>query len=1392
MFEAVVSIAALLCLVLVVLGCLDCLFKKKQFEAFEIRDGSHAQHNAAFSVDIFDADNISDQVIIEPLPDILSKVAVAPILRPRMTCTERGKQEATLSLLSVQRSFPRNRVTYLKEIGSGWFGKAIESEAVHIVTESDASHVVVKMLKDDASKLEQKQFMEEVNAFRCLEHANLLSFFGQCTETTPFLVILEFAAHGNLKSYLMKHRHDVDSLIASNRLVSFALGAASGLACLHRHDYIHNDLAARNCLVMSDYTLKIGDYGISDSLFKDEYFNTGSELLPVRWMAPETLVQMDGVWTSQKSNKMSDMWSFGILLWEICSLGEHPYDCLTDEGVLQNVVQDRLILPADVNLNPKLPFKVKMWSVMIQCWEEPSERLQVEQAHRILEQLKINSDVISGTSDFDQKWNHLQPNQEKKANISVEHTSALANTTVVDFHLEKPSFFSSEIGMPDGVKRDDVILEIDSYLTPVSSSRDLAVPKSSVQHVLTSADHTLSRIEQNGSFSASPCQVIQENEVKRMSTPLNHDRPDVSLEQQMIDGLLVASKGSVSASQFYSPHSSPSSEYITVDEMRGHSGIQDDTLKELSIADGDLSLDSEGLSIHESIDDTLKDSFSPGENSIGNNNNILFILPFHEREDDFSDFVQTSPEHHDISCTDFEPYVPTAVDSLVQTNGVHEDELCNNNAFILENNMTSSDGFCCTDDVFSELVPYVDSITHVNSDRNEFSDLHISTSPFDVDGVNSISGCSNLFDRVNSYDAIKASIEESSKLSNLQVYPEVKPLSDSNQDVFISAQDHNFTSSALLVPGLEIDESGSSLDMADASREMLSAEAVISNQYDDQSAIDNQMESISLPSNVSDSTCHVSSDNTDAVHSVSLLQSESFADSHEHLESVNREKLPHSFGIIDDHNECNSSFNLVKTENGHADSPSEQLRERILSDYSDVHGISSLKDSDKLIVQEEVSTSRHIETESVDSSIHSSSMTEGPTNYTTNNTEVGLSDSSDYIQETALSETCKEGDDDEELDEGPSAFQSNLYRCSRISLTEDPEDAADESSNFKSVDIHNDHCREDSQSPVDSESEDAFNSNFENEQEYISDEAISGPPQTSSPDNTAIDPDSDTTVSPEPSSPVDFDEQALQIASEIYLSRGLKSPRVFEILPLETIPEHPPMPDFHEESNYTPSETSSLDVRYEEMFGGDSFEWDDFYGDSLIGKDLSLQHSSHQQNSVREYDVSDWSMDIDSESIASGASPPSQSEETTFSQPMHLPSQSSISVYSDISTQFSLSSVLSPLSKSTDSSRETLVSSLLSQLQSPIIMPVSSANQKNFYSLMGKYSLETDSSLDGLASPPMVMTSAVRSSSVTHATPLSPPASPPFSPLLPSGQERSVQQIASTSPVSSEQSMRSS
>ncbi|CAL1540520.1 unnamed protein product, partial [Lymnaea stagnalis] len=648
--EVVLSLTSPIFLVVLLFGCFSCLFKKKGFQNFRPRDAHNAQNNPAFSVDVTDVANTLEQITIEPLPDILSKTSTVPCFKPRIVCKERGKQEAFLSLISVQRSFPRDHLTYINEIGSGWFGQAIESEAAYLVEASTKTKVVVKILKDDASKLEQKQFMEEVTVFRCLDHVNVLSFLGQCTDALPYLVILEFSHYGNLKTYLIDHRHDKDKWIKKNRLIRFSLDVAAGLACLHRHDYVHNDLSARNCLVMSNNAIKIGDYGISDTLFKDDYYNSGRELLPIRWMAPETLIQVDGTWTSSLGDKETDIWSFGILLWEIFTLGEQPYSMLSDEAVLQGVVLDKCVLPTKMDL--KVPQMDQLWLVMAQCWQSPLQRLDIEQVHQNLEQIiaadaaaTVTADI---STDFDQKWQTLMPNRPELGSRTALAGSFLnedsSSPTSVQSYL-----LGGELGAGDTPGLDEVLIggQLDK---PGNDHR---------------VEMDLDFIVNESSRRLSESKPVKNSQLKHLN--LNNE----ILETQISNGTSLAPLfiPQISSTTVEMPTliagsaKDPKDQPITV-------SITSKNTDQLLTSKEDLSLSSQGFSglsgMEEGAGDSRKDNPLTNEsnNNLMNMHSTSFSL-----EEDFTEFARTSPRSPIDDFTESQ----LAVDSSEEIPGTHND-----------------------------------------------------------------------------------------------------------------------------------------------------------------------------------------------------------------------------------------------------------------------------------------------------------------------------------------------------------------------------------------------------------------------------------------------------------------------------------------------------------------------------------------------------------------------------------------------------------------------------------------------------------------------------------------------------------------------------------------------
>ncbi|XP_055455372.1 proto-oncogene tyrosine-protein kinase ROS isoform X3 [Psammomys obesus] len=267
-------------------------------------------------------------------------------------------------------AFPREKLSLRLLLGSGAFGEVYEGTAVDILgVGSGEVKVAVKTLKKGSTDQEKIEFLKEAHLMSKFDHPNILKQLGVCLLSEPHYIILELMEGGDLLSYLRKARGTKlhGPLLTLVDLVELCVDISKGCVYLEQMHFIHRDLAARNCLVsVKDYTsprvVKIGDFGLAREIYKNDYYRKrGEGLLPVRWMAPENL--MDGIFTSQ-----SDVWSFGILVWEILTLGHQPYPVHSNLDVL-NYVQ------AGGRLEPPRNCPDDLWNLMSQCWaQEPNQR----------------------------------------------------------------------------------------------------------------------------------------------------------------------------------------------------------------------------------------------------------------------------------------------------------------------------------------------------------------------------------------------------------------------------------------------------------------------------------------------------------------------------------------------------------------------------------------------------------------------------------------------------------------------------------------------------------------------------------------------------------------------------------------------------------------------------------------------------------------------------------------------------------------------------------------------------------------------------------------------------------------------------------------------------------
>ncbi|XP_055700402.1 tyrosine kinase receptor Cad96Ca [Phlebotomus papatasi] len=264
--------------------------------------------------------------------------------------------------------FPRHRLKFFNIIGEGAFGQVWRCEAAHIDGKDGLTTVAVKTLKENATEVEKHDLLSELTVMKSLEpHINVVRLLGCCTEKEPIFVILEYVNKGKLQTYLRNSRaekhygntHGKSNILTSGDLTSFMYQVARGMDFLSSRGIIHRDLAARNILITDEHTCKVADFGFARDVVTSKIYERKSEgKLPIRWMAIESLY--DNIFSVK-----SDIWSFGILMWEIVTLGSTPYPGIAAAEVMRQVRDGyRLEKPEHC--------RRELYNIMYYCWAKDS------------------------------------------------------------------------------------------------------------------------------------------------------------------------------------------------------------------------------------------------------------------------------------------------------------------------------------------------------------------------------------------------------------------------------------------------------------------------------------------------------------------------------------------------------------------------------------------------------------------------------------------------------------------------------------------------------------------------------------------------------------------------------------------------------------------------------------------------------------------------------------------------------------------------------------------------------------------------------------------------------------------------------------------------------------
>ncbi|XP_024129186.1 discoidin domain-containing receptor 2 isoform X2 [Oryzias melastigma] len=255
----------------------------------------------------------------------------------------------------AMREFPREKLSFKEKLGEGQFGEVhlCEAEGMQDFLDEDLSTeeiskspllVAVKTLREDANKNARNDFLKEIRIMSRLRDPNIVRLLAVCVDTDLLWMITEYMENGDLNQFLCNLRlneapdedkpeqeEEKGDSISYIKLISMAVQIASGMKYLASLNFVHRDLATRNCLVGKNYTIRIADFGMSRNLYKGDYYRIqGRAVLPIRWMSWESILL-------GKFTMASDVWAFGVTLWEILTLcKEQPYSQLSDEQVIEN------------------------------------------------------------------------------------------------------------------------------------------------------------------------------------------------------------------------------------------------------------------------------------------------------------------------------------------------------------------------------------------------------------------------------------------------------------------------------------------------------------------------------------------------------------------------------------------------------------------------------------------------------------------------------------------------------------------------------------------------------------------------------------------------------------------------------------------------------------------------------------------------------------------------------------------------------------------------------------------------------------------------------------------------------------------------------------------------
>uniref|UniRef100_A0A8C3A355 receptor protein-tyrosine kinase n=1 Tax=Cyclopterus lumpus TaxID=8103 RepID=A0A8C3A355_CYCLU len=293
-------------------------------------------------------------------------------------------EDPNIAVLKFATEIHPSHITKQKVIGAGEFGEVYRGNLKMPGRKEVA--VAIKTLKPGYTEKQRQDFLSEASIMGQFSHQNIIRLEGVVTKFKHAMIVTEYMENGALDRYLKDH----DGEFPSFQLVGMMHGIAAGMKYLSDMSYVHRDLAARNILVNNNLECKVSDFGLSRVLEDDPEgtYTTSGGKIPIRWTAPEAIAY-------RKFTSASDVWSFGIVMWEVMAFGERPYWDMSNHEVMK-AINEAFRLPAPMDC----PSTV--YQLMLQCWlQDRSKRPRFGDIVNLLDKLLRSPDSLKIIADFD-------------------------------------------------------------------------------------------------------------------------------------------------------------------------------------------------------------------------------------------------------------------------------------------------------------------------------------------------------------------------------------------------------------------------------------------------------------------------------------------------------------------------------------------------------------------------------------------------------------------------------------------------------------------------------------------------------------------------------------------------------------------------------------------------------------------------------------------------------------------------------------------------------------------------------------------------------------------------------------------------------------------------------